>query len=394
VTASSATAASAPVVSTGNATAITSTSATLHGTVNPEGQATSYYFEYGTTTSYGSQTPTSPAGSGAADVSVSAPVSALAPQTTYHYRVVAINASGTTLGGDVSFTTPKPPAPTVTTGHARDVTQTSATLTGTVNPRGQSTSYVFQYGTSTTYGSQTIAASADAGTKAISVAQALAGLSPGTTYHYRLAATNTNGTTYGHDVAFKTTGLPAAITIADVPSTITFGQLVTVAGRVLPPRPSHVAATLESAPSVAGPWSSDATTVTATSGTYSFPRLSPASNTYYRVLSDGATSGAVFVTVRFRVGVRVSRWHPPPGTLVRFYGRVDPAHFWHRVLIQRLGPHGRWLTIKRTRLIHAHGAFYSARVKIERTGRYRVLVGPDADHAAGASSTVRIRVPR
>jgi hypothetical protein len=314
------------------------------------------------------------------------------PQTTYHYRVVAINASGTTLGADVSFTTPKPPAPTVATGHARDVTQTSATLSGTVNPQGESTSYVFDYGTSTAYGSQTAVASAGAGTKAISVTQSLTGLAPGTTYHYRLAATNANGTTTGHDVSFKTAGVPAAITVAAVPTTITFGQLTSLSGRVLPPRPSHVTATLQSAPSAVGPWSTDATAVTTSSGAYSFPRQAPSSNTYYRVLSDGATSPAAFVTVRFRVGLRVSRRHPARGSVVRFFGRVGPAHFWHRVMIQQLGPHGRWHTIKRTRLIRAHGAFYSARVKIERTGSYRVVVGPDADHAAGTSATVRIGV--
>jgi phosphodiesterase/alkaline phosphatase D-like protein len=394
VGASAAIAAGEPAASTGNATAITPTSATLNGTVNPEAQATSYYFEYGTSNAYGSQTPTSPVGSGSADVSVSAPLSGLTPESTYHYRVVAINASGTTLGSDVSFTTPKPPPPAASTGHAGDITQTSATLSATVDPHGQATSYVFDYGTSTAYGSQTPAASAGAGNRAISVAQAVAGLSPGTTYHYRVAATGANGTTYGHDVAFKTTGLPAALTIAGVPSTITFGQLATVAGRVLPPRPSHVTVTLQSAPSAGGPWMTDATTATDSSGTYSFPRLAPSSNIYYRVLSDGATSGAVGVTVRFRVGVRVSRRHAPRGSTVRFYGRVGPAHFWHRVLIQQLGAHGRWHTIKRTRLTRAHGgaSFYSARVRIERTGRYRVLVGPDADHAAGISPSVRIRL--
>lgn len=186
---------------------------------------------------------------------------------------MGINATGTTLGGDVAFTTPKPPAPGVSNGRARDITQTSATLSATVDPRGQSTSCVFQHGTSTAYGGQAPAASAGAGTAAISVAQAVAGLSPGTTYHYRVAANNANGTTYGHDVSFKTAGLPASITIAEVPSTITFGQLATLTGRVLPPRPSHVTVTLQSAPGGGGPWITDATAVTTASGAYSFARL-------------------------------------------------------------------------------------------------------------------------
>ena len=86
-------AASEPVVSTGTATAITSTSAKLNGTVNPGGEATSYYFQYGTTTSYGSQTATSPVGSGSANVDVAAPISSLTPNIAYHYRLVAINGS-------------------------------------------------------------------------------------------------------------------------------------------------------------------------------------------------------------------------------------------------------------------------------------------------------------
>src|SRR5947209_4307691 len=186
-----------PVASTGNATAITPTSATINGTINPEGQSTTYYFEYGTTTSYGTQTAMAGAGSGTADVKVSTAIESLTPNTTYHYRVVASNASGTTLGADVSFKTPKPPAPVVVTRHATNVTQTSATLNGTVNPEGQATSYVFQYGTSSAYGAETPTASAGSGTKTIVVSATLGTLAPNTTYHYRLVATSVNGTTSG-----------------------------------------------------------------------------------------------------------------------------------------------------------------------------------------------------
>ncbi|MGH2883099.1 MAG: hypothetical protein ACRDPA_10460, partial [Solirubrobacteraceae bacterium] len=189
-------AAAEPAVSTGNATAIAPTSATLNGTVNPEGQSTTYYFEYGTTTSYGSQTATAGAGAGTTDVKVSSAIGSLTPNATYHYRLVATNASGTTLGSDVSFRTPKPPAPVVVTRSATSVTQTSATLNGTVNPEGQATSYGFQYGTSSHYGSQTPAAGAGSGAKASAVSATIWSLAPGTTYHYRLAATSVNGTTY------------------------------------------------------------------------------------------------------------------------------------------------------------------------------------------------------
>ena len=301
--------------STGNATAIAPTSATLNGTVNPEGQATTYYFEYGTTSSYGSQTAMTAAGAGSADLKVLGQVTSLASNTTYHYRLVATNASGTTLGSDVSFKTPKPPVPAATTGHAKDITQTSATLAGTVNPEGQATTYVFQYGTSTAYGNQTPAASAGSGTKAVAASAALGGLVANTTYHYRLVATSVNGTTNGHDVSFKTARPPAGITLGAPSATITFGQLTSLSGRVLPPLPSHPTVTLQSAPSAGGPWAdAGVASASASNGAYTFSRLVPSANTYYRALSDGATSATVLVSVRFRVGIFVSRLHPPRGS--------------------------------------------------------------------------------
>ena len=387
-------AAAEPAVSTDNATGITSTSATLNGTVNPEGQATTYDFEYGTTTSYGSQTATGDVGAGTAGVKVSAQLASLAPETTYHYRVVATNASGTTLGADVSFKTPKPPVPVVVTGPAHSVAQTSATLTGTVDPEGLSTSYVFQYGTSTAYGSETPAVSGGSGTSTIRVSASVGLLSPNTTYHYRLAATNANGTTVGHDVSFRTAALPSGVTIAAAPGTITFGQLTSLSGRVLGPRPSHVPVTLQSAAGPGGPWTDAATSTAASTGAYSFTRLAPGANTYYRTLADGATSQVALVTVRFRVGLLVSRRHPPAGALVRFHGHVAPGHRGHIVLIQRLGPGGRWHTIRFTRLRGFGGgsSFYSVTLRIRRSGRWRVVVPPDALHAAGLSPTVLVRI--
>ncbi len=96
-----------PVVNTVAATAVTSTSATLHGTVDPEGLATTYTFDGGLDTSYGDQQP-SPrdnVGSGTSPVSESTIVTGLDPSTVYHYRIEATNSAGTTYGSDVTFTT-------------------------------------------------------------------------------------------------------------------------------------------------------------------------------------------------------------------------------------------------------------------------------------------------
>jgi hypothetical protein len=100
---------SKPTVTTGTATKVASTLATINGTVNPNGSATTYYFEYGPTPSYGNTVPISPqsAGGGAINVNVSADISGkFTPTNTYHYRIVATNKSGTSHGEDKSFTIP------------------------------------------------------------------------------------------------------------------------------------------------------------------------------------------------------------------------------------------------------------------------------------------------
>ena len=96
---------SGPTVATGSATSVTSGSAILNGTVNPNGNSTTYYFEYGTTTGYGSTTTGASAGSGAGDVSVNESVTGLSGNTTYHYRITAINSEGTSCGNDRTFIT-------------------------------------------------------------------------------------------------------------------------------------------------------------------------------------------------------------------------------------------------------------------------------------------------
>lgn len=101
----------APAVVTSAATSVTSSGATLNGTVNPEGADASYQFDYGTTSSYGSSTTAADAGSGTTAVSESAALTGLAAGTTYHYRIEATSSAGTTLGGDQSFTTSSVAAP-------------------------------------------------------------------------------------------------------------------------------------------------------------------------------------------------------------------------------------------------------------------------------------------
>jgi hypothetical protein len=97
------------------------------------------------------------------------------------------------------------PTPTATTGTATGLTETEATLKGTVNPNGIETKYYFEYGTTESYGSKTAEASDGSGTSSVEVSKAITGLTAGTKYHYRLVATSSGGTTDGTDQTFTTT---------------------------------------------------------------------------------------------------------------------------------------------------------------------------------------------
>jgi YVTN family beta-propeller protein len=193
----------APVVRTNPATNIASYSATINGSLDPHGLTTTVYFQYGTTISYGLTTaPQSQAGSTYRNISAN--ISGLTASTRYHFRIVATNSAGTTYGADQVFTTLSATGPpVVTTTPATNVTSSSVTLNGVVDPHGLTTSVYFQYGTTTTYG-LTTAAQSYTGSAYLNISAYISGLTTHTTYHFRIVATNSAGTTYGRDRAFST----------------------------------------------------------------------------------------------------------------------------------------------------------------------------------------------
>jgi hypothetical protein len=109
IIAAPANAAGRPIVTTGAARDVGYNSATLAGTVNPNGANASYYFQYGPTKAYGSQTAIADAGAGTHAVKVATAVTGLLPLTVYHYRTVAVNSTGATLGDDHTLLTTKVP---------------------------------------------------------------------------------------------------------------------------------------------------------------------------------------------------------------------------------------------------------------------------------------------
>jgi len=208
-----------PTVTTTAATGITVHDAILNGTVNPNAQATNAWFEWGIDNTLASptSTPAQAIGAGTTDNTVSATITGLALGTTYYYRVVAMNASGTNEGTIASFTTALPNSPpAVTTNAATSVTISGAVLNGTVNPNELATTAVFEWGTdsSLTTSTSTPLQPLGAGTTSVAVTASLSGLVPGTTYYFRVVATNSAGTSEGTILSFNTVAQPPTVTTA------------------------------------------------------------------------------------------------------------------------------------------------------------------------------------
>ena len=202
--------AASPTVSTVAATSIGQTAATLRTDVNPHGAATTYAFQWGRTTAYGAQTPARSAGSGTTAKRVGFRLTGLTPGVRYHYRVIASNADGTSTGADRSFKTKLPPAkpPTVLATSPFGPTANGVTFTAVLNPGAATTTYRFQYGTSTAYGLETFGKSIGASVLPQSVSFRVNSLAPHTTYHFRVVASNRAGTTYGPDALAQTGPFP------------------------------------------------------------------------------------------------------------------------------------------------------------------------------------------
>jgi hypothetical protein len=203
----------APTAITGGSSAVVANSATLAGAVNPgsigPNSDTSYYFQYGTTETYSpgavlSNVPltSGDAGQGTRELLVNAGLEGLLPQTTYHYRLVAVNdrGNGHAYGEDKQFTTlasaPEALGPVM-------LTEASVLLELTVSPEA-ATAYKLEYGPSSSYGTSV---SVPAGATLLApefLSMELTGLQPGEIYHYRFDATSGTGTNYGPDETIET----------------------------------------------------------------------------------------------------------------------------------------------------------------------------------------------
>jgi len=300
--------------------------------------------------------------------------------------------------------TAAPAAPGVTTGPARSIEQTTATLTGSVNPNEAGTTYYFEYGTTRNYQGAVPnpPAGAGKGNRAVKVAVAIGGLSPATKYHYRLVARNAKGTRRGTDRTFTTKRQPLGLSITASPNPVSPGGDTTVSGVLNGTDNGGRQVQLQSNPFPYTQGFQNASNVQLTNadGTFAFPVLSVALNTQYRVVLPNQPQVAapiVTVGVAPRVSMRVKRVRKTArGAIYRFSGSVTPAHDGSEIAIQRKKG-DNWVTVKGTVAKHRSGSAsrYSKKVRLRRRGTYRVFAGTnDGDHVQSVSRSVKLRPRR
>jgi hypothetical protein len=272
--------------------------------------------------------------------------------------------------------------PLVTTGGAAQVTIASATVTGTVNPRGLATSYYFQYGTTTAYGSRTASTAAGKGGGATAAAAQVGGLGSNTKYHYRLVAHNSDGTTAGNDRTFTTPRQPPGLALNAAPNPVVFGGLTTLSGTLSGTGNNGRPVQLQQNPFpfTAGFANLANAQLTDPQGGFSFTVLSVPLTTQYRVViadRPSVVSPVVTVSVQVLVRTTVTHRHVRRGAKVHFSGTVRPAVPNVPLAIQKQGHSGRWVTL--TGSITRPGgngyAVYGKTLRIKRGGNYRVYVG-------------------
>ncbi len=203
--------AGAPEAVTGTSASTSSSTAVVTGQVKPDGAATTYWFDYGETTAFGTRSTEQAVGSGYSLISTPAYVTGLKANTLYYFRLSARNRFATVNGATYSFMTNNNPppqglAPTAHTTSASNVSRTAVNLNGQVNPNGSSTIFWFEYGKDAGLGSVTTLQSIGSGTAASSVSVPVSNLDPLTKYYFRLNTQNQYGTVNGVTMSFTTTG--------------------------------------------------------------------------------------------------------------------------------------------------------------------------------------------
>lgn len=218
-----------------NATLITDVTAIFNGAVNPMGYVTVVSFEYGINNSYGSEIVANEGLiTGSLMNNMTSNAIALNENTIYHFRIKATNINGISYGNDIEFTTVLF-NPEITTYSAIDILETSVNLQGICDARGLDTFVSFEYGETTEYGSiVNPIPNYFHDTNVHLLGKVITGLNDRTIYHYRVVATNSDGTAYivANDIEFTTASIIETPTATTNDATEIMGSTVTLNGVV------------------------------------------------------------------------------------------------------------------------------------------------------------------
>ncbi len=304
------------------------------------------------------------------------------------------------ISSQATSKTPQPPKlkpPHAATERAVHAGETTVELDGTVNPHGLETTCYFQYGTTTAYGEQTPTAVAGNGTTGVKVSQAISGLQSGTTYHYRIVAISTGGTSDGVDRTFITKRIPLKFVIVRASSAGTFGSPFSLTGTLTGAGGADHQVMLQASafPYLTG--FSDVGTPVSTNAAGDFtltaPKLTQATELRVRTL-DAPPIYSQIVKVKIAMLVKLNA-HPTTkvGT-VRLSGTVSPAEVGAPVVFQWIRSTHKPVTVASTvvRQGTASVSRFSATVKVRHSGEYRALVRvSNGKQVPGSSANVLLR---
>ena len=292
-------------------------------------------------------------------------------------------------------------APAVTTAPAEEIQPGAARLPGRVDPNGEPTSYAFEYGTTRRFGSRTPDASAGSGNAARRVATVVTGLQPNTVYFFRLVASNPSGVRSGETRSFRTKPQPLGVQIAAAPNPVVFGGSATVTGTLTGTGNAGRQVVLQQR---AFPYTSAFADVgnaqiTSDTGTFAFPLLGLAQTSQLRVrtVQGNVVSEVITLGVAVDVSTRVSDKRVKRGRRVRFSGTIRPARPGAQFAVQKRTRDGRWVVVAGgiTRGGSSASSSFSRRVRVRRTGRYRVFVSiVDGNLVSGLGRAIRVRARR
>jgi hypothetical protein len=301
---------------------------------------------------------------------------------------VSLLVGGALALAPTSIATPTPPAPKpprVYTGDTPEVSTSSATVRGAVDPRGVETNFYVQYGTTAAYGAQTQPAAVGSSTQEIKVVQTISGLQSNATYHYRIVASSSAGTTFGEDRTFTTRKIPLALKIVATPHPDVFGSPFSISGTLSGSENANHAIVLQANPFpyLSGFKDVESVEITDSAGDFSFTYSGLSQNTEFRVAALGASptlltpsvlSAGLIELVAVRATIHLH--HIARAGFVRLDGSVEPASPDAYVAFQWLRPGHKPQGVGRATLkrVNSKLSRYSAVVHIPHNGLYRAFV--------------------